>query len=378
MRVPLTAGLILLTGGLVAGCTGDEPRPAPSPPSASVPATAPGQPGLAMAVPRASHTATPLPDGRVLIVGGCVVDHCDGDAGADSELFDPATGRFTPGPPLSVPRAGHTATALADGRVLVVGGFSGERRPPLATAEIYNPATGRFEPTGPMSGRRAEHTATRMRDGRVLIAGGADGSSLTAAAEVYDPATGRFTAVAPLPGPRSIHGATLLGDGRILVVGGQSARGTLIDTTAVYDPGTDSWRAAGRLDVPKYKLAIAALPDGGALVVGGQTADEPQARLTRTERFDPRTGEFAPGPEMTEPRYKLSESVLTLPDGRVLIAGGYGAETYAGGALRPLGPVPGPERQFPAAAVLPDGRVLITGGYDDRTFLTASAVILTP
>ncbi|MFC5004624.1 Kelch repeat-containing protein [Dactylosporangium cerinum] len=215
-----------------------------------------------MATPRASHTATPLPGGRVLIIGGCVVDHCDGTAGADSELFDPVTGRFTPGPPLSAPRAGHTATALADGRVLVVGGFSGERLPPLAGTELYDPATGRFTPAGTVSVRR------------------------------------------------------------------------------------------------------------------GQTADEPQARLARTERFDPRSGTFRPGPPMSEPRYKISEAVLSLADGRVVIAGGYGVDTYADGELRALGTVPGPERQFPAVAALPDGRVLIAGGYDDRTFLTATAVVL--
>jgi len=373
VRVLLTAFLILLTGGFAAGCSGaTEPVPVP-PPSVS-----PSAAGLAMAVPRASHTATPLPGGRVLIVGGCVVDHCDGPAGADSELFDPATGRFTPGPPLSVPRAGHTATALADGRVLVVGGFSGERQPPLATAEVYSPATGRFEPTGPVSVRRAEHTATRLRDGRVLIAGGANGSNVLAGAEIYDPSTGRFAAAASLPGPRSIHGATLLGDGRVLVAGGQSARGSLLDTAAVYDPATDSWREVGRLDAPKYKLALAPLPDGGALLVGGQTSDDRDARLTRTERFDPGSGTFAPGPQMAEPRYKISDAVVTLPDGRVLIAGGTGAETYAAGTLRVIGSVPGPERQFPAVAVLPDGRVLITGGYDDRTFLTATVVVIQP
>jgi hypothetical protein len=78
------------------------------------------------------------------------------------------------------------------------------------------------------------------------------------------------------------------------------------------------------------------------------------------------------------PRYKISDAVVTLPDGRVVIAGGLTAETYAGGVLRPIGTVPGPERQMPAVAVLPDGRVLITGGYDDATYLTATAVVITP
>jgi hypothetical protein len=375
LRGPVVVCLILTAGALTAGCAADKPQPPPpSPPQV----TAPAQGGLAMAVPRASHTATPLPGGRVLIVGGCVVDHCDGTAGADSELFDPATGRFTPGAPLSVPRAGHTATALTDGRVLVVGGFSGERLPPLASAEVYDPVTGRFAPTGAVSVRRAEHTATRLRDGRVLIAGGANGTTILAGAEIYDPATGRFSAAAALPGPRSMHGATLLADGQVLIAGGQSARGTLLDTAATYDPATNSWREAGRLDTPKYKLALAWLPDGGALVVGGQTADDPQARLARTERFDPRSGTFRPGPQMSEPRYKISDAVITLTDGRVVIAGGYGVDTYADGALRALGTVPGPERQFPAAAALPDGRVLITGGYDNRTYLTATAVVVQP
>jgi hypothetical protein len=70
--------------------------------------------------------------------------------------------------------------------------------------------------------------------------------------------------------------------------------------------------------------------------------------------------------------------VVTLPDGRIVIAGGLSVETYAAGALRVVGAVPGPERQFPAVAALPDGRVLITGGYDDRTFLTATAVVVDP
>jgi hypothetical protein len=374
MRGPIAVGLVVTVVAVTTGCgdqRGADQRGADQ--------RGADQRGAdRMASPRAAHTATPLPDGRVLIVGGCAQDHCDGPAAADTELFDPRSGRFTPGPALRTGRSGHTATPLPDGRVLVVGGYPSEAQPPLATAELYVPASGRFEPAGPMSGRRAEHTATRLRDGRVLVAGGADGSGVLASTEIFDPATGRFTVAAPLPGPRSVHGAALLGDGRVLVAGGQRARGALLDTTASYDPGTDSWRAAGGLDVPKYKLALAPLPDGGALLAGGQTADDEAARLARTERFDPRSDTFGPGPMMAEPRYKISDAVVVLPDGRILIAGGLGAETYAAGVLRSAGAVPGPERQFPAAAVLPDGRVLITGGYDNSTRVTASAVVVTP
>jgi hypothetical protein len=99
----------------------------------------------------------------------------------------------------------------------------------------------------------------------------------------------------------------------------------------VYDPAADAWRQVGRLAVPKYKLAVAPLPDGGALVIGGQTADDPGARLSTTEAFDPRSGRFTAGAPMAEPRYKISDAVAALPDGRVAVAGGFGVEVYASG-----------------------------------------------
>jgi hypothetical protein len=228
-----------------------------------------------------------------------------------------------------------------------------------------------------MSVGRGAHTATRVRDGRVLVVGGVDGSANLATAEIYDPATGRFTSVVPMPGARSTHAAALLGDGRVLVAGGQSDRTTLLATALTFDPVRNVWRDAGRLDAAKYKLALAPLPDGGALLIGGQTGDDRAARVSRTERYDPGTGMFVPGPTMAEPRYKISDAVVVLPDGRVVIAGGVGVEVYTGGDLRPLaGGGTGPERLFPAAAALPDGSVLVTGGYDNSTRPTATAFIV--
>jgi hypothetical protein len=359
----------------LAGCAGS-PVPAPAP--APSPSTASGIP-LTMSMPRAAHTATSLPDGRVLVAGGCVRDGCEGTLeGGPSELFDPRTGTFLPGPPLREPRVGHTATPLPGGRVLLVGGYPDENRAPLASAEVYDPATGRFEATGAMSTGRGAHTATRLLDGRVLVVGGVGPDGYLATAEIYDPASGKFTPVAPMPGPRSTHGAVLLGDGRVLVAGGQSARDTLLDTALTFDPRADAWREVGRLDAAKYKFALAPLPDGGALVVGGQTSDAREARLTRTERFDAKSGMFTPGPTMAEPRFKISDAVVALPDGRLVIAGGVGVEAYAGGKLRRLDAAAGPERQFPAAAMLPDGGVLVTGGYDNSTRVTATAFVVHP
>ncbi|GIF62506.1 hypothetical protein Ais01nite_05410 [Asanoa ishikariensis] len=117
------------------------------------------------------------------------------------------------------------------------------------------------------------------------------------------------------------------------------------------------------------------LPDGRALVIGGQTADDAEARLATTLLFDPRGGRFTPAAPMAEPRYKISDAVVALPDGRLAVAGGYGVEVYADGRFSAAarGTV---ERQYPAAAPLPDGSVLVTGGYDDRTRVTATVLLV--
>src|SRR5436190_21371369 len=94
---------------------------------------------------RAGHTATLLPDGKVLVAGG---GHTS-VAGAEftpitsAELFDPATGIWTPTGSMAEPRDRHTATLLPNGQVLVVGGNAYDVR----TAEIYNPATGLWSMT---------------------------------------------------------------------------------------------------------------------------------------------------------------------------------------------------------------------------------------
>jgi hypothetical protein len=276
-------------------------------------------------------------------------------------------------------RAGHTATRLPDGRVLITGGYAGEGSAPLRSAELFDPGTNRFVATGDMAVGRGAHTATLLPDGRVLVVGGWTGSSARTEVEFYDPGTGVFPGAAPLPGPRAAHSATLLRDGLVLVVGGQSDRTTILDTAVLYDPAQDVWRAAGRLRVARFKLALAPLADGGALVVGGQTRDDFRARLATTELYDAGTRRFAPGPTMAESRFKLSEAVVPLADGRVVVAGGgRTVEVFHSGQIMALAGNLGGIRLFPAAAALHDGAVLITGGYDDRIQVTDAALLARP
>ena len=140
-----------------------------------------------METARSSPTATALPDGRVLIAGGASGQAESSVALASAELYDPATGTFSPTGSLATARNGHTATLLSGGRVLITGGYDGSGY--SVSAELYDPATGTFGPTGSMTDARTYHTATLLSDGRVLIAGGGtyDGDRWTmlAAAELY-------------------------------------------------------------------------------------------------------------------------------------------------------------------------------------------------
>jgi UDP-N-acetylglucosamine:LPS N-acetylglucosamine transferase len=139
-----------------------------------------------MATARNEHTATVLGDGTVLIVGGS-----NGVPLASAEIYNPVAGTFSPTGSLATARGSFTATLLADGRVLVVGGFNYEVGSGiLASAEIYDPVGGTFSPTGSLATARNAHTATPLADGTVLVVGGSNGTAPLASAEVYDPSTG--------------------------------------------------------------------------------------------------------------------------------------------------------------------------------------------
>ena len=162
---------------------------------------------------RYDHSATLLPNGLVLVVGGVGGPPWIKLGLASGELYDPQTFTFTDISSMEVFRAGHTATLLNDGRVLLVGGYqpSGSTN----TAELFDADTLNFRLTGSMLLARSGHTATLLRNGGVLVVGGNFGE-----AEVFNPYTEEFTASAALQVDRGLHTATLLPTGKVLIAGG--------------------------------------------------------------------------------------------------------------------------------------------------------------
>ncbi len=281
-----------------------------------------------MAFGRWDHTATVLDNGKVLVVGAfCVgLDGCHGPANNASDLYDPATGVFTPTGATASPRRSHAATLLPDGRVLVTGGdcpFCSETlyNYPLSTAEIYDPATEHFTSTDSMTYSRMHHTATLLPSGKVLIVGGSGpryssgGDFNPVVAELFDPATGEFTSTGSLHHERWNHTATVLPDGRVLIAGGHS-------TAEIYDPSTGTFEllSTGGTFYPSVSGTML-MPNGAILLVGSSNA----------ALFYPATDTFRPAGTLVEPRNPLQAT--PLPDGRMLVTG----SPVAGGTWSEIG-----------------------------------------
>jgi hypothetical protein len=311
---------------------------------------------------RAYHTATLLPSGKVLVTGGDkLVEGGDiEDFWETAELYDPATGIWTPTGSMMEKRAYHTATLLPSGKVLVVGGYNGTLNGGsnfLGSAELYDPATGHWSPVpGSLATARWNHTATLLANGKVLVAGGGggDGAAL-ASAELYDPATGYWTPTTNmLTVPRQYHTAAVLPNGKVLVAGGSG------DTsTELYDPATGLWAATGSMSVASYGPTMTLLPNGKLLAVGGTTA----TYRSNAELYDQGTGTWL---VTASASLHSSPTATLLPNGQVLLAG-YFPELYdpaSGTWALTSGPVG--ERWSHTATLLPDGQVLIAAGlgYD--------------
>lgn len=334
-----------------------------------------------MRVARAVHTATALANDRVLIAGG-FTDEANQEDGA--ELYDTRTARFQRLSRMMVVRHSHSATLLPNGKVLIAGGY-GAGNATLAAAELFDPVTGRFAETGSLRAARAGHVAVLLDNGKVLVAGGiGPGWSFLSTAELYDPTTGVFTPTGAMTEMRESHTATRLLDGRVLVTGGHRGRRadiTLYTSAETYDVRTGAFTRVGDMRMRRHKHDAVLLRDGRVLVTGGSDERDSRGAYKSTELFDPRIGTFALGPDMRLARYKHNGNSVLLPDGSVLVAGGASKAERYDPVTGTFTLVPGAARmngQFSAAALLDAGRVLVSGGYGDGRGPTDGAWVYRP
>lgn len=366
-----TTGLALLLAGLLPACAQGAGQ-----------AVAAGEvtPVGPMQSPRAAHSSSALPDGRVLLAGGCIERGCEEGITASTELFDPQTRRFQATGTMAIARVGHRAVRQPDGGVLVIGGWTPDGV--TALIERYDPETGKFSRFGDLLTARDGFTATVLDDGRILIAGGyTDGMRRLDSAEILDPRDRRSLAVGSLRQPRMSHTATRLQDGRVLLVGGTSAPDELIASIEMFDPDTDRFSSAGQLQRARHKHAATLLPSGQVLIIGGAGTGDSDEQFNDSELYSAKTGATTTGPEMTAGRFKFTDAVLRLSDGRVLVAGsGPSVEVYDPAASG-FGTIPDSldaELSFTSLAPLPGDRALITGGYDEELDVAMSAWIYEP
>jgi hypothetical protein len=325
---------------------------------------------------RIGHTASVLPSGAVLVVGG----YAPGPGTlSGAELWEPGTRRFRAIAPLTIARQLHAASLTKDGRVIVIGGAREIECPPkehrprcyeqLAGTEIWDPNLDRWLEGPPLNAARSGASALQLADGRLFVVGGEPRT-----AELLDPKSGAFSVEA---GPAVARGPALsLFDGSVLVIGESSAER--------WDPAARRWNEAGRHEARRAFTATL-LEDGRVLISGGTIKDKKRwVPAPNGELWDPASGSFSDAGPLATPR--ADHAAVRLLDGRVALAGGAGrrfvpnVEVYQPklARFRTVATL-FPPRSLAVAVVLGDGRLMLIGGessagiLDDVQILRLSA-----
>ncbi|MEO7331292.1 MAG: kelch repeat-containing protein, partial [Minicystis sp.] len=317
-----------------------------------------------MAVLRVDHTATLIANGKVLVAGG------RGPASAvlaSAELYDPWTQTFTSSKGMmTTPRAWHTATPVPDGRVILAGGWD-------LPIDAYDSANDTFLPAGQTKFDMLDGTARLLFDGRVLLAG-------ENGLQVYDPSSNIVSLqVTPLLSAHH-YTSTRLRNGKVLVIGAwyggakpQPKPGPepydVPALTQLYDPVTDTSSAAVVIPELHWSSSATLLPNGKVLIVGPSTTFGGDPPPPSAVLYDPDSGEF----NLVGTNLLAQSAATLLPDGTVLLLGGQVAQLFDPEGNFKEGGTLAEHRDGATATLLLDGSVLLTGGMDAGQKWLASA-----
>ncbi len=325
-----------------------------------------------MANARLDHAATTLANGKVLVTGGYNSTYL-----GSAELYDPATGTWSSAGNLATARRLHRAALLPSGRVLVVGGQGAGGA--LATTELYDPATNAWSAGPSLAAGRYNFVAVPLQNGKVLAVSGSGASGYISSVELYDPATNAWSPAGNLATARGEFAGARLLDGRVLIAGGLGSPGYLA-TAERYDPSTNTWSPAGTFTTGRYAASLTTLDTGKALLAGG---DNNFVDLATAQLYDPATNTWSAAGSMAGARRGHTDTLLT--NGKVLVTGGFASggqlqttELYDPGTntWSSAGNLLLSKREQHAAARLANGLVLVVGGRGG--FIEASSELYDP
>ena len=314
---------------------------------------------------RSQHTATALADGKILVAGGQASSPTGLSVTATAEIYDPNTQTFTPvrgamscpGTPgcMTQARWGHTATLLPDGRVLIAGGAAALSGESTNTAEIYDPATQTFNSTGSMATTRVFHAAAWIPSlNKVLISGGYVDPFPQGAldsSEYFDPSTGQFSPGPSVPVALGYPVAVSTGACTFCLIGGVDFSERPLNSFSIFSAQTAVWSAAGALNISRFQSTATPVGNSGLLVAGGSTEDtEGHSHVSATAEINALSSNAWQG-------WKFANNASTCP-------GALGCMVTA--------------RASHTASGLPDGQILLAGGQDDAGNGLATTEIYDP